>query len=58
MLRYVTILLNTSIEDNSRQFTTPFAVADIKYNVFGTPFFEEYIQNINKQDFTLQFEHQ
>ena len=58
ILLYVTILLNTSIEDNSRQCTIPFAVADIKYNILGTLFVEEYIQKINIQDFTLQFKHQ
>ena len=57
ILHYITITLNTTIEDNSRQFTIPFAVADIKYNILGTPFFEENIQNINIQDFTLQFKH-
>ena len=57
ILHYVTITLNTTIEDDSRQFTIPFAVADIKCNILGTPFFEEYIQNINVQDFTLQFKH-
>ena len=56
-LHYITITLNTTIEDNSRQFTIPFAVADIKYNILGTPFFEENFQNINIQDFTLQFKH-
>ena len=56
-LHYVTLTLNTTIEDDSRQFTIPFAVADIKYCIIGTPFFEENIQNINIQDFTLQFEH-
>ena len=55
ILHYITITLNTTIEDNSRQFTIPFAVADIKYNILGTPFFEENIQNINIQDFTLHF---
>ena len=60
ILHYVTITLNTTIEDDSRQFTAvlPFAVADIKHNILGTPFFEENIQNINLQDFTLQFKHQ
>ena len=57
ILHYITITLNTTIEDDSRQFTRPFAVADIKYNILGTPFFEENIQNINIQDFTLQFKH-
>ena len=37
ILHYITITLNTTIEDNSRQFTIPFAVADIKYNILGTP---------------------
>ena len=58
ILHYVTITLNTTIEDDSRHFTIPFAVADIKYNILGTPFFEENIQNVNIQDFTLQFQHQ
>ena len=57
ILHYITITLNTTIEDDSRQFIIPFAVADIKYNILGTPFFEENIQNINIQDFTLQFKH-
>ena len=57
ILHYVTITLNTTIENDSRQFTIPFAVADIKYNILGTPFFEEKIQNINIQNFTLQFKH-
>ena len=57
ILHYVTITLNTNIEDDSRQFTIPFAVADIKYNILGTPFFEKNIQNINIQEFTLQFKH-
>ena len=57
ILHYVTLTLNTTIEDESRQFIIPFAVADIKYNILGTPFFEENIQNINIQDFPLQFKH-
>ena len=56
-LHYVTITLNTTIEDDSRQNTIPFAVADIKYSILGTLFFEENIENINIQDFTLQFKH-
>ena len=31
LLHYVTLTLNTTIEDDSRQFTIPFVVADIKY---------------------------
>ena len=58
VLHYVTIPLNTMIEDNSHQFTILFAEADIKYNILGTPFFEEMIQYINIQEFTLQFKQQ
>ena len=39
ILHYVTITVNTTIEDDSRQFIIPFAVADIKYKILGTPFF-------------------
>ena len=47
ILHYKTTTLNTSIEQTSSQFITSFVVADIQYNVLGTPFVEEYIQNIN-----------
>ena len=57
-LHYANIILNTTIDDNSRYFSIPFAVADIKYNILGTPFIEDIIQNINIQDFTLEFKYQ
>ena len=58
ILHYANIILNTTIDENSRYFSVPFAVADIKYNILGTPFFEENKQNINIQDFTLKFKDQ
>ena len=58
ILHYANIFLNTTIDENSRYFSVPFAVADIKYNILGTPFFEDNIQNINIQDFTLEFKYQ
>ena len=57
-LHYANIILNTTIDDTSRYFSVPFAVADIKYNIVGTPFFEDNIQNISIQDSTLEFKHQ
>ena len=45
ILHYANIILNTTIDENSRYFSVPFAVADIKYNILGTPFFEDNIQN-------------
>ena len=58
VLHYANIILNTTIDDTSRYFSEPFAVADIKDNILGTPFFEDNIQNINIQDFTLEFKYQ
>ena len=58
LLHYANIILNTPIDENSCYFSVPFAVADIKYNILGTPFFEDNIQNIHIQDFTLEFKYQ
>ena len=58
ILHYANIILNTTIDENSRYFSVPFAIADIKYNILGTPFFEDNIRNINIQDFTLEFKYQ
>ena len=58
ILHYANIILNTTIDENSGYFSVPFAVADIKYNILGTPFFEDNIQNTNIQDFTLEVKYQ
>ena len=58
ILHYANIILNTTIDENSRYFSVPSAVADTKYNILGTPFFEDNIQNISIQDFTLEFKYQ
>ena len=58
ILHYANIILNTTIDENSRYFSVPFAVADIKENILGTPFFEDNIQNINIQNITLEFKYQ
>ena len=57
ILNYITTTLNTTIEDDSRQFIIPLAVAHIKYNILGSPFLEEFIQNISIQHFTLKYKH-
>ena len=54
ILHKVSTSLNTSIERTSRQFIIPFAVADIKYIILDTPFFEEYVQNNNILYITIQ----
>ena len=58
ILHYANLILNTTIDDNSHYFSVLFAVADIKYNILGTPFFEDNIQNINIQDFAREFKYQ
>ena len=58
ILHYANIILITTIDDNARYFPVPFAVADIKYNIIGTPFFDDNIQNISIQQFTLEFKYQ
>ena len=58
VLHYITTSLNTTIEQTPRLLTISFAVADIKYNILGAPFFEVYIQNTNIQDFTKQIKYQ
>ena len=50
--------MNTTIDNNSRFFSVPFAVADIKYSILGTPSFEEKIQSIHIKDFTLEYKYQ
>ena len=40
ILHYANTIPNTTIDENSCYFSVPFAVADIKYNILGTPFFE------------------
>ena len=50
--------MNTTFDEDSRYFSVPFAVSDIKYNIYGTPFFEDNIQNINIQDFSVEFKYQ
>ena len=55
ILNYITLTCNTEIKENSRQFIIHFAVADIKYNILGTPFFEKNIQSIDIQNLTMKF---
>ena len=47
----------SSIQFESRFFKSHFAVAAIKYNDLGTPFFKNYIQKINIQFSTMNIKH-
>ena len=48
--QYISVTRFSTIETKSRNIVIPFAVADIKYNIFGTPFSEKYIQNMINQN--------
>ena len=39
----------TEVNHKTRFFNIDFAVANIKYNILGTPFFKKHIQNIDFQ---------
>ena len=39
----------TEVNHQTRSFIIDFAVANIKYNILGTPFFKNHIQNIDFQ---------
>ena len=55
ILNYITLTCNKEIKENSRHFIVLFAVADIKYHILGTPFFEKNIQSIDIQNLTMKF---
>ena len=44
---------HTSINNDSQTFIIPFAVANIKYNVLGTPVFEQYVKSLDIESLTL-----
>ena len=46
----------TSINNDSHTFIIPFVVANIIYNILGTPFFEQYVKSLDIEKLTLLFE--
>ena len=55
ILHNLILTLHTSPNGNTRTLVIPFAVANIKYNVLGTPFCEKYGKTINIQNMSLTF---
>ena len=47
ILHYISITCFTEVNHQTRSFNIDFAVANIKYNILGTPFFKKHIQNID-----------
>ena len=48
----------TEVNHENRSFNTEFAVANIKYNILGAPFFKKSIQNIDFQQNIMTYKEQ
>ena len=48
----------TEVNHQNRSFNIEFAVANIKYNILGTPFFKRNIQNIDFQQNIMTYKEQ
>ena len=48
----------TEVNHQNRSFNIEFAVANIKYNIRGAPFFKKNIQNINVQQNIMTYKEQ
>ena len=55
ILHNLILTLHTSLHGNTRTLVIPFAVANIKYNILGTPFFEKYVKTLNIESMSLTF---
>ena len=51
----VTLILHTFIHGSTRTVVIPFAVANIKYNILGTPFFGRYVKTLDIEHMSLPF---
>ena len=49
ILHYISMTCFTEVNHQNRSSNIEFAVANIKYSIFGTPFFKKNIQNIDFQ---------
>ena len=54
ILHNITLTCHTSIDNKARTFVIPFVVTNVKYNILGTPFFEQYVKTIDIENTTLQ----
>ena len=55
ILHNLTLTLHTSLYGKTRTLVIPFAVANIKYNILGTPFFEKYVKTLNIESMSMTF---
>ena len=59
IINYVSMTCFTKVNRQNRSFNNEFAVANIKYNILGAPFFKKHIQNLDFQQnkMTLKEQH-
>ena len=55
---YISMTCFTEVNHKTRSFNIDFAVANIKYNILGTPFFKKHIQNIDFQQNIMTYTEQ
>ena len=55
ILYNVILTLHTFIHGSTRTLVIPFAVANIKYNILGTPFFEKYVKTLKVEKMSPTF---
>ena len=58
LVHYVSMTCFTEVNHQNRSFNTEFAVANIKYNILGAPFFKKNIQNIDFQQNIMTYKEQ
>ena len=57
ILHNLILTLHASLNGNTRTLVIPSAVANIKYNILGTPFFEKYVKTLNIENMSLTLIH-
>ena len=57
VLGNVQLPFSTHVHDGENLTLISFVIADTKYNILGTPFFTEHIQNLNPQANSFKFVH-
>ena len=58
IIHYISMTCFTEVNHKTRSFNIDFAVANIKYNILGTPFFKKHIQNIDFQQNIMTYTEQ
>ena len=58
IVHYVSMTCFTEVNHQNRSFNIEFAVANIKYNILGAPFFKKIIQNIDFQQNIMTYKEQ